>query len=419
MDAEDFQALYKLVRGNRAATAVTDARALFMEKKLSETLVKILHAQETFVESRSRLIRQDVEKQVDPKAKDADHQIKKLKRKQEKVLNAVKKFEEMIPILQKLAKREQEKLAKESPKPAPVRSEPAAQVAEAESPETSASSESDVLQVIVARRAHASQEFLEAYAAADSDHQFEVLDQCFGFQEIRSDEDVHADALYYIRTGDTSYLVYTPETSVEMEKNVSLCRAIDDKAVKPFSRKAFLKLGQDRKMVLLTLKEAPEDHDDNAETSQSDPATHDTTLKDSAEEDTDSIPKAIIDMAAFSQLMSAAQRTQILPGADQIAHVRDREFRLGKFDMAFQAIDSMFSRFNAAAGQRLQRLQREDNDIASGRIKISGKELLAKRNRDRSQTQEIDRTQRRFQVVLEGLRVLKNNQPTDETKQTS
>ena len=83
---------------------------------------------------------------------------------------------------------------------------------------------------------------------------------------------------------------------------------------------------------------------------------------------------------------------------------------MGNYDLAFQTIDAMFARFMASSGQRAQSLAREDAEIAAGRIKISPKDLQAKRARDRSQTQEIDRAKRRFQVVLEGLRVLMNTE---------
>ncbi len=114
MDADDFQDLYKLLRGSRSAMAVLDARALYLEKKMAESLAKLVHARDSFVESRSRLLKQDVEKQVDAKAKDADLQIKKLKRKQDKVLETVKGFDELLPALEKLVEREKARQAKQA-----------------------------------------------------------------------------------------------------------------------------------------------------------------------------------------------------------------------------------------------------------------------------------------------------------------
>ena len=106
------------------------------------------------------------------------------------------------------------------------------------------------------------------------------------------------------------------------------------------------------------------------------------------------------------QLERAAQRTGLVPGIATIIQVRDCEFRLGRYQQALQLIESQFQGFQGRAAQRTQQLAREDLDIASGRIKMSGRELQIKRQRDRQQTQAIDRARTRFSRVLEGLRML-------------
>jgi hypothetical protein len=187
-----------------------------------------------------------------------------------------------------------------------------------------------------------------------------------------------------------------------MDELVALISVVDDRPIKPFTRSAFLKLGKHRKMVMLTKKQGA------AAGSSSDQGSSGPDREDPDPDD-----QSVLDMGAFSQLLTAAQRSGLVSGADQIGHVRDKEFRMGKYDLAFQAINSIYSRFAASSGQRLQRLNREEADIAGGRIKISPKELHAKRIRERSQTQEIDRANRRFQVVLEGLRVLMKTSEAD------
>jgi hypothetical protein len=72
MNPDQFQDLYKLLRGSRAATDVLDARALFMENKLPLAQSKILAAREANAECRSRLLKLPAEKQVDAKSRDAD-----------------------------------------------------------------------------------------------------------------------------------------------------------------------------------------------------------------------------------------------------------------------------------------------------------------------------------------------------------
>jgi hypothetical protein len=395
-----------------------------MEKKMVEAHTKLLFAQETYVESRSRTIKQDVAKQVDPKAKDAEKQIKKLQRKKDKVLDGVKKFEELMPQLEKLANREREKQEKlgaaEPTETTEEREEPASNATEsgdasqpdvetAKSGTTAVEPESRKSNSFeIARSADLTDEFIAAFQASDGETQMDVIFSAFNFLEVQTEEDIHGDALYYIRTSDSGYLVRTPSAD-EMGATITLVTVVDDRPIKPFKRKKFLKLGTTRKMVLLTRK-APE-AESASETSEHSPesANASSGTSDNGDSKDDSSPNNIIDMAAFSQLLTAAQRSGLVSGADQIGHIRDREFQQGKFDLAFQAMDSIFSRFMASANQRAQRLRQEDADIANGRLKISPKDLLAKRARDRAQTQEVDRAQRRFQVVIEGLRVLMKN----------
>lgn len=403
MNADDFQDLYKLLRGSKSAMPVLDAKALYQERKMVAATEKLAYARATFLESRSRLIKQDVEKQVDKKAKDADRQIKKLKRKQEKLLEVVKAFDELLPQLEKFAERERQRDKKK---------EAAANaVAELEKRQE----RRDQLIAKLARRCDLPDGFALAFSNADGDQQLDLVWEHFRFEEVKADEDIFGESLYLIRTDQQSFLVCTPSED-QMTSSFVVASVVDDRKIKPFSRSEFLELGTRSKMVLLirnperqvldreSVKEESE-HDGNAE------------IKPDVAAD-ESAKVRVMDMGTFSQLLTSAQRCGLVPGADQIGHVRDREFRKGQYDLAFQTIDSLFTRFSAAASQRTQRLAREDADISSGRIKISPKDLQAKRSRDRTEGQEIERAKRRFQVVLEGLRVLMNSQVSD-SKATS
>jgi hypothetical protein len=114
----------------------------------------------------------------------------------------------------------------------------------------------------------------------------------------------------------------------------------------------------------------------------------------------------ILDSGAFSQLVDAAQRSGIVPGIGIIIQVRDCEFRLGKYHQALQLIESLLSAFVGSATQRSQRLKREEQDIASGRVKMSPKDLQAKRARDNKATENVERARMKFTRVLEGIRAI-------------
>ena len=46
MNADDLQSLYKLVRGNKAATVVLDAHAAYLDKRNSVAHTKLIEARE-------------------------------------------------------------------------------------------------------------------------------------------------------------------------------------------------------------------------------------------------------------------------------------------------------------------------------------------------------------------------------------
>ena len=430
MDADQFQDLYKLLRGSREAIAVLDARALFNENKLLAAWEKISEARETFAESHFRVLKQSPEQQLDPKARDADRQLKKLKRKQEKTIEIVKAFDEMLPQLNKLVERQQRRIELEESREAAAENENSTPLSEppvsldtasektASDETTSEGAASDETTCegtasdqttcerageTVARSGDLSDALIQSLRQAPQEQLLDLINRHFGFREVHSEHDIHGDALYYVQTKTTAILACTPDAD-QLESSIQLISAIDGRTIKPFSREAFLKLGTTRKMVLLTLREA---RDETA--AQSADESEEQGVQELTDESVDdAVGQHILDLGAFSQLLTSAQRSGLVPEADQIGYVRDREFRLGKYDLAFQTVDAMFTRFMSSAGQRAQTLAREDADIAAGRIKISPKDLLAKRARERSQTQEIERAKRRFGVVLEGLRALMN-----------
>ncbi|MGI9470773.1 MAG: hypothetical protein ACR2NZ_04535, partial [Rubripirellula sp.] len=90
-----------------------DAKALFMENKLTLAQSKIVSAREAYAEARSRLLKLPAEKQVDAKSRDADRQIKKVIRKQEKAQEALEAFDEMLPQLAKLIVRDERRRERE------------------------------------------------------------------------------------------------------------------------------------------------------------------------------------------------------------------------------------------------------------------------------------------------------------------
>jgi hypothetical protein len=119
------------------------------------------------------------------------------------------------------------------------------------------------------------------------------------------------------------------------------------------------------------------------------------------------IPVAALDMTAFSQLISAAQQAGLGINVDAIHGVRDREFRDGRYQRAFDVIEGLYVQLGTQAAQRQAELRRQETQYKAGTLKMSPKEWMARQRRETEKTQKIDRARRQFTRVLDGLTVLR------------
>jgi hypothetical protein len=115
----------------------------------------------------------------------------------------------------------------------------------------------------------------------------------------------------------------------------------------------------------------------------------------------------ILERGAFSQLLSAAQQCGLVSSPDAIIAVRDREFPAGRYQRAFEMIETLYIQFSAQASRRLAALRREETQYKAGTLKMGTKEWLIRQRRVTEQNQKIDRARRHFTRVLDGLRVIR------------
>jgi hypothetical protein len=118
-----------------------------------------------------------------------------------------------------------------------------------------------------------------------------------------------------------------------------------------------------------------------------------------------------VDMMAFTQLLNAAQQCGLVANIDVIVNVRDCEYRLGKYQRAFDMIEGVYQQLNAGVARRQGDLRREELQYRSGTLKMSPKEWQLRQRRVTEQTQKIDRARRQFARVLDGLSVLRSSRP--------
>jgi len=222
-----------------------------------------------------------------------------------------------------------------------------------------------------------SRDFVESLAQAIStDEQLAVLRSTFTVEVIQPDHRFEPESVYFVIGATSNSLIQTHSPAI-VDGHLHFRSCMHDTPMKPLLLDR-LHAAIERQRIYVVQ-----------------PKTVDPSDRDK-----------ILDVGSFSQLIDAAQRSGLVPGIATIIQVRDCEFRLGRYQQALQLIESHFQGFQGRAAQRMQQLAREDLDIASGRVKMSGRDLQIKRQRDRQQTQAVDRARTRFSRVLEGLRAL-------------
>jgi len=243
----------------------------------------------------------------------------------------------------------------------------------------------------------------EFEAARTHDEQLEVVRKYCRLKQVASERDIRPDTFYFLRGGKRTYLTRTTETI--SEDMVSMVSALSGKHVKPLSKDALLELGRRRKLVRLVPKgQATPDAGSSAAAHGPSEAERDAPGAARAPK---SYVDSVLDLGAFTFLATAVQQSGLTPGmSERISHVGTREFRRGDYDKAYILIEGCLQQFVARMAERKQKLRREDLRIRAGHIKMTPKELQAKRRRDTEQTQKIERARRRFARVMDGLRIL-------------
>jgi hypothetical protein len=212
--------------------------------------------------------------------------------------------------------------------------------------------------------------------AATADEQLAMLRSTLHVEVLSPGQRLDPDAFYFIIGGGSNYLIQTHSPAI-VDGHLHFRSCMHDAPMKPLSIDR-LQAAIERQRVYAVQRKP-----------------FDVSERDK-----------ILDVGTFSQLIDAAQRTGLVPGIATIIQVRDCEFRLGRYQQSLQLMESMLQGFQGRAAQRIQQMAREDLDIASGRIKMSPRELQLKRQRDRQQAQAIDRARTRFSRVVDGLRTL-------------
>ncbi len=398
---EDFRVLYELLRGAQQANRIVTAQDAFREDDHARALELLEDASSQYQHRHRGVLKEDSARSA-LKDEPADKQTSIIRTRQQKIREIAATFNELLQALRRMVDLQQASAAG---------SEPARTL---ETPSEAVTAETEAEQASASRvprpSCRFSAAFQQAYAAAQTpSQQVEVLRQHFDLRRAMAEEDLAQNTLYFVQSGSKTHLVRTssrePITDV-----MPLREALTGRPIKPVPTRKFLELGKAKRAIRLLPKQDRASDETPAVAPQETAATAQPADLAAAGAEAKGLG---LGMGDFSQLLDAAQRSGLVQNVDIIAHVRDREFRKGDYQKSLQDLESLFAKFTAASAQREQRLRREEIDIKSGKIPMSPKELQQKRARDAADAQRIERGRKKFQRVIEGLRMLTSGRVDD------
>lgn len=380
---ESFDELYKLLRGSRCAAPLLQARTSFDAGDVNQTLVELQKIRQTYIDSRKSLL--DGEANIEL-ANVRDSQQRK---RQAKASDAVEHFDELISLL-----TIQSKKIKPS---APAANSSFPKPEHAPKPESAAANAPSVSQAEKFEN-----RLRQELAVATSEQEVrKLLEPQFEFVPVDAEHQLASGERMVLFSNGLGYVIQIDDPAY-IDNSVRVLTWFDQKHMLPIPTDKFLKSAAKGRILRLVLRHQDGNESTSEEANRTEAHSKDENklVSETAERD------KILDMGAFTQLLDAAQRSGIVPGSNIIIQVRDCEYRLGKYNKALQMMETLYTTFLGSESQRNQRLQREEMEIASGRKKMSPRELQLKRSQDNQATQAVDRAKVRFQRVLEGLRGL-------------
>lgn len=241
MDADDFEALYRELRGSRSSHPIMDAKSAFTDRDYERSQSLLTEAYETYKESRQRILRQDPEKQVEAKAPDRERQVRRLKRKQEKAQELIDQFEKLLPQLEKLVDRQRARQQRAVEKTRQLPSE------------DPAPSKPSVDEELAAKRLSVHPDFEKHFVETRGDDQLAVVSKHYAFRAVSRETDVQTGHLYLLRDGGRSVLIVAEKNP--LAENELLCIDYFDPAMTvPMSPATMVQLSENRKLVMLMEK---------------------------------------------------------------------------------------------------------------------------------------------------------------------
>jgi hypothetical protein len=231
----------------------------------------------------------------------------------------------------------------------------------------------------------------EIRGAHGAEAQFKVVQAYFNATPVQTSQQIQ-DGVFYalLHQGEVSLL--RCKSNVVASDAVEMSQAFTGQDLKPILRRLLLEFGKQNKLYRLDLKQV------KAVSPVQMPVMGDSQLTDETR------VRTIGEL--FASLIPVAKASGLPLNIDAIIFVREHDLPLQQYQTAFNTINGLYLAMETAAGTLMQRIKKDEQDHASGALKMSALEWQRKKQRDTEQTTKVNSALRYFRLALDQLNTL-------------
>jgi hypothetical protein len=231
----------------------------------------------------------------------------------------------------------------------------------------------------------------EIQGAQGAEAQFKVVQAHFNAAPVQTSQQLR-DGRFYSLLHQGEILLLLCKSNVVTSDTVGMSLAFTGQDLKPILRRNLLELGKQNKLHQLDLKKVK----------AAKPAQ--MAVVDGSQPSGETRIRTINEL--FASLIPVAKASGLPLNIDAIVFVRDHDLPLQKYQAAFSTINGLYLNMETAAGKVLQQIKKDEQDHASGVLKMSALEWQRKKQRDTEQTTKVNSALRYFRLALDQLNTL-------------
>jgi hypothetical protein len=355
---EELPALQKLVVLAQLYTnALAEAKAACLQHDHAKAYELVRGAREQYC----RKFRQHIGKEPDTRGLGKGDALKALARHQQ-INDTLARFDRVLPLLERMSQSKPEK------QPAPnQQTEPKLTVKLSE----------NIRQ--------------ELQAAQGAEAQFKVVQTYFNTVPVHTSQQIR-DGSFYSLLHQGEILLLLCKSNVVTSDAVGMSLAFTGQDLKPILRRHLLEFGKQNRLHQLDLKEVKAVGPARMAVADSSQSPGDTRVRTISE--------------FFASLIPVAKASGLPLNIDAIVFVRDHDLPLQQYQAAFSTINGLYLNMEAVAGRLIQQIRKDEQDHASGVLKMSALEWQKKKQRDTEQTTKVNSALRYFRLALDQLNTL-------------